>query len=254
MSLVPRRHGDRRRRTEFLPAAIQALEGRALLDNGIVATAAPPIHAVVGVPLNNAVFATYTVSDPTGEPGTQWRALINFGDGQKDGPIIPVEKGSEFEFVDSHTYRNPGVYTLTVMIAVPGTLMPNDNTVMTTVTVATSGTDPNQPPPTTPLPPPPPPHLSASGTRLKARIDKLVHGPVAAFGERGTKAGEFEAVIGWGDDSPPTTGTIRARGGGRFLVIGSHQYAERGRFHITVGIAESDGQTVETKSIARVIR
>jgi hypothetical protein len=232
---------------------VQALEGRALLADGIVATAVPPIQAVAGVALNDAVFATYMVSDPSGEPGTQWRALINFGDGQKDGPIIPVEKGSEFEFADSHTYRTPGVYKVTVMIAVPGSFMPNDNTVTTTVTVTTSGSNPN-PPPTTPLPPPPPAHLSALGTRLKARVDKRFHGPVAAFRQLGTRAGEFQAVIGWGDDSPPEIGTIRARGGGQFVVRGSHRYAQRGVFHILVGIAGADGQTVETKGIARVIR
>lgn len=97
--------GRRRRKIGSLPAMIEALETRALLADGITALGAPPIHAVVGVPINNALFATYTVTDPAGEPGTQWRGLINFGDGQKDGPVIPIEKGAEFEFEDTHTYK-----------------------------------------------------------------------------------------------------------------------------------------------------
>ncbi len=47
------------------------------------------------------------------------------------GPLIPVEKGAGFEFVDTHTYKTPGTYTVTVMIAVPGSHAPNDNTVTT---------------------------------------------------------------------------------------------------------------------------
>ena len=252
MSSISAVDGNRRpRRAVLLSMMTEVLESRALLADGITPAGVSPLTAVVDVPLTNAIFATYTVSDPSGEPGTQWRALINFGDGHIDGPVIPVEKGSEFEFVDTHTYTAPGVYTVTIMIAVPGSHQPNDDTVTTKVTVTTSSPISNPPP--TP-PPPPPPHLSASSVKLKARVNKTFHGQVAGFKEPGTKAREFQATIDWGDNSLPTIGQIRARGAGRFQVVGFHRYAERGVFHIAVRIAEADGETVVTNSTARVIR
>ncbi len=104
MDWIPGRNKGRgRRRFVSLPAMIEILESRALLADGITANAAQPITAVPGVPINNGVFATYSVSDPSGEPGSQWRALINFGDGQADGPLVPLGKGKGFEFEDTHT-------------------------------------------------------------------------------------------------------------------------------------------------------
>src|SRR4029077_14552794 len=112
MSWIPELRGERRRRRiDSLPRTIELLETRVLLADGITAAAGPPINAVAGMPITNAVFATYTVTDPSGEPGDQWRALINFGDGHSDGPLIPVGKGDGFEFVDTHTYNTPGTYT-----------------------------------------------------------------------------------------------------------------------------------------------
>ena len=90
------------------------------MADGITPAAGPAIKATAGVPVDNATFATYSISDPSGDPGDQWRALINFGDGHSEGPLLPVQSGNVFAFVDSHTYASPGVYTVTVMIAVPG--------------------------------------------------------------------------------------------------------------------------------------
>src|SRR5947209_5155600 len=120
---------------------VDSLENRVLLADGITPLGGPPISALVGVPITNAILATYTVSDPSGQPGDQWRAHINFGDGQDDGPVIPVQKGAEFDFIDTHTYNAPGTYTVKVMIAEPGSHTPNDNIVETQVNV-TTGTPP----------------------------------------------------------------------------------------------------------------
>jgi hypothetical protein len=216
------------------------------MADGITAMSGQPITAVAGRPIANAVFATYTVTDPSGEPGTQWRALINFGDGHGEGPIIPVEKGAEFEFVDTHTYNAPGIYTVTVMIAVPGSQKPNDNTVTTRITV-TSSTP-------TPTPTPPSPRLVGSGISSRGRVDKAFRGNIARFSEPHTNAKEFDALISWGDPSVPARGVIHARGRGRFVVGGSHHYAAPGVYQVTVNIRDGLGQRIVIDSSVRVVK
>src|SRR5260221_47552 len=133
MSWIPGRHEGRRRRTRgSLPATLEVLESRALLADGISPAAGAPISAVAGVPITNAVFATFTVTDPSVN-GSIWRSKISFGDGQVDKNVPSVQVGSGFEFVDTHTYHAPGTYTVTIMIAQPGSHKPNDNTVTTQV-------------------------------------------------------------------------------------------------------------------------
>ena len=86
MNWIARSWGDRRRRRlGFRSRAIEVLEPRALLADGITVAAGPPLKAVAGLPISNAVFATFTVTDPFAVPGPNWRALINFGDGHSDG-------------------------------------------------------------------------------------------------------------------------------------------------------------------------
>src|SRR5947207_553901 len=117
MSWIPGLYGSRQRQqSRCLPEMVEVLEVRALLADGISPAPGPPINAVAGVPITNAVFATYTVSDPSGAPGTQWRAKITFGDGQVDKMVVPVQAGNGFQFQDTHTYQAPGTYSATVMI------------------------------------------------------------------------------------------------------------------------------------------
>jgi hypothetical protein len=258
MRRIPERSGQKRRgREAFRERTLDALESRALLADGITASAAVPLYAVAGVPIRNAVFASFTVTDPTASPGTQWRALINFGDGQSDGPVIPVEKGEEFEFVDTHTYKTPGNYTVTIMIALPGSMKPNDNTVTTKVTVSPStGTPSPQPKPTstpTPTSPPPPP-LRATGLKLKVRDGVAFRANLANLREAHAAARAFAATVAWGDQSVPTAATIRRRGPGRFTVIGTHRYHAPGIYQVNIAIRDASGQQVVTQSTVRVIK
>ena len=232
LGILPRRKG-----VPVAPA-LEILESRALLADGITAAAGPALTVVAGVPFNSAVFATYVVSDPSGGPGDQWRALINFGDGHSEGPLIPVENGSVFEFVDSHTYATPGIYDVTVMIAVPGSQKPNDNTVTMRVTVnsPTGSTNPNPPPSQNTV-------LRAFGGSLKAKEKKAFSGEVARFTETGAKGHGFTALINWGDQSTPTAGRIRSVGNGRFQVFASHRYSSPGLFHVTIEIEDAKGDS-----------
>jgi len=183
------------------------------------------------------------VTDPSGEPGTQWRGGINFGDGHGDFLLIPVQKGDEFEFVDSHTYAAPGVYTVTVMIAVPGSMIPNANTVTTKVTV---GPATHKPPPT--------PHLSGTGVTIRARAGKTFRDIVARFTEANYPGRSFRAKVAWGDRSLPTTGQMIRTGANQFAVIGSHQYRAQGTYRIIVQIQDSAGRDLAVHSAAVVAR
>ena len=165
------------------------LEDRALLADGITPLGGPPISALVGVPITDAIFATYSVSDPSGEPGDQWRAHINFGDGQDDGPVIPVQKGAAFEFIDTHTYKAPGTYTVTVMIALPGSHTPNDNIVKTQVNVTAGGANSRLRHRLRPR------LLRISrrpGLRIRASAGQQFNGNVALFGDPHTRSQDFQ--------------------------------------------------------------
>ena len=195
-------------------------------------------------------------------PGRSRAALINFGDGRSDGPVIPVEHGEDFEFVDTHTYNAPGVYTVRVMIAVPGSQEPNDNTVTTQVTVTSSTAAPTPipppspptSPPSPPTSPPSPPRLAGSGLNTRVREHRTFHGTVARFSEPHTKATQFQAIINWGDQSAPTPGLVRARGRGRFIAIGTHRYVTPGTFNVAVKIEDGSGQEIVTESLMRVVK
>jgi hypothetical protein len=232
-----------------LPAMIEVLEDRTLLADGITPAAGAPINAVVGVPITNAIFATYTVSDPSGAPGTQWRAEIMFGDGQVSKQIVPVQAGSVFDLEATHTYTAPGTYTVTVMIAVPASHTPNDNTVTTQVNVTSPSPSPTPSPSPSPTPSPtsPPPSIGAfqsSGLNGRAKVGRTFHNPIARFTDPHSTASQFSTVIDWGDQTGPTPGQIKRQGKGRYEILGSHRYSAPGVFQVAITIRDAAGEVI----------
>jgi hypothetical protein len=241
---------------------IEVLETRQLLADGITPAAGAPITAAPGVPVTNAVFATYTVSDSSGAPGTQWRAKITFGDGQVAKNVLPVQVGSQFQFQGTHTYATAGNFTATVMIAVPGSHKPNDNTVSTPVTVTTSPTPTPSPTPSptptpSPSPTPTPPstigNFRSHGLKIQATKDLTYFGYVALFSEPNTDDQDFHAFIKWGDKSKVKPGHIHGRGNSQYAVLSQHRYGKTGVFHVSVQIRDGRGRKVTTSSLVRVI-
>jgi hypothetical protein len=242
LSWISGLYGERRRpRREGPPAIVEVLETRALLADGITPAAGAPISAVAGVPISNAVFASFTVSDPSAllGPANLERAKIIFGDGQVDKNVPATPAGNGFEFVDSHTYAAPGNYTVTIMIASPGSHKPMDNVVTTNATV-------------TPSSAPPPSSLVATGEHRKAKVDKPFHQEMARFREPHSTPGNFTVLIDWGDNSGLTAGQVRRQGKGRYKVIGSHQYSTSGVFPVMVMITDASGQMVSAISSVKV--
>jgi hypothetical protein len=109
-----------------------------LLSDGITPQPGPVIVGKPGVALTNVPVASFTVTNPTGAPGTKWRSLISWGDGQTSSLLPPTAgPNGTFQFLGTHTYGSAGTYTIEVMIAVPMSQLPNDNTVTTKAVIQT---------------------------------------------------------------------------------------------------------------------
>jgi hypothetical protein len=214
------------------------------------------------------VFASFTVTDPSGLPASQWRAEIMFGDGQVDKLVVPVQSGNSFQFRDTHTYQTTGTFSVRVMIAIPGSHKPNDYVVMTQVTVSNPLPPPPNPQPTptptptpspgptpspTPTPKPPKPSFRATGLQFPARVDKTYHGFVAYFREPGTaKTQDFHVLIDWGDHSKIKPGHVHGEGNGRYAIISAHRYVKPGDFPVTITISDFRGAKIRTTAMAHV--
>jgi uncharacterized protein (TIGR03118 family) len=68
----------------------------------------------------------------------------------------------------------------------------------------------------------------------------------------GATASDFTATIDWGDGSS-SAGTVSATGGGNFLVIAQHTYAEEGTDSVTVTISDKSGNTATVTETATAI-
>jgi hypothetical protein len=106
------------------------------LAGGISPEGEPTIMGTAGEALTNVLVADFTVTDSAGEPGEKWNSKILWGDGGQD-QRVPAVMGpdSVFQFFGTHTYVDPGTYTITVQIAVPGSGQPLANVVTTTAII-----------------------------------------------------------------------------------------------------------------------
>ena len=121
---------------------VEPLENRILLADGINPLGGANINGMPGIAITGDVVATYTIADSSGDPGSKWRAKVDWGDGSVSdknvSPTSPVD--GVYSFADSHTYASAGNFTVTVQIAVPGSGTPNDNTVTFSAIIAAAPT------------------------------------------------------------------------------------------------------------------
>src|SRR3954451_7274432 len=72
MDVFPDWRAARARAGRLVAAWVEALEARTLLADGIAPAAGPQLSARPGVALTNVTVASFTVTDPSGSPGTKW--------------------------------------------------------------------------------------------------------------------------------------------------------------------------------------
>src|SRR5437868_5857601 len=97
---IPRRNRTRRG-DRLVGRSIEVLEDRVLLADGI--SPAPGVHFLgsPGVALNNVTVATFTITDPSGSPGSMWKGKVDWGDGTLDRKIsVTAGPNNTFEFLD----------------------------------------------------------------------------------------------------------------------------------------------------------
>jgi hypothetical protein len=181
----------------------------------------------------NGALASYMVYQPVSSG--PFSATITWGDGSTSAGTIsqPGGTGTPFDVSGTHTYTTFGVYVTSVTIADgttsyispgPGTALVTDPAPVITV-----------------------PSLTATPGTPTGTV------AVATFTDPGTPlpAGQYTAIIDWGDKSPPVLGVITASGT-TYTVSGNHTYAQAGAFTITVSIQDQTSPPASMTGTATV--
>ena len=90
--------------------------------------------------------------------------------------------------------------------------------------------------------------VTAQGTTFEARAGKTVNATVATFtdGDPNARAGDYEALISWGDGDR-SYGSVQRRADGSFAVKGKHAYAKQGSRKVVVRITDGVGKGLDAK-------
>lgn len=177
------------------------------------------IFAEPGVAFTDKIVAKFVDSDTRGGAGT-FTARINWGDGTPiDAGIIskdtsrPVFSGAVVK--GSHTYAHPGIYTVGVELT--GNKGFKDTIRRTAVVTAGP--------------------LRADGETLLVRGKTVSKRVLATFTDSGAPvaASQYEATIDWGDGKV-SPGIVKAKGAGKFAVLGVHTYEDAETFSIGIRI------------------
>jgi hypothetical protein len=161
--------------------------------------------------------ATFTDSDFTDLVGG-FTATIDWGDGTTSAGTITGSNGS-FSVLGGHSFLDEGNFTLSATI-----VRSSDNATITdTGNIAVAEHD----------------VLAAQGTTLNGNPGQVLNNvAVATFTDTDTAAvaGDFLAIVDWGDGST-STGTITGSNGS-FVVRDSHVYANSGQDTVTVTVVD----------------
>jgi hypothetical protein len=176
----------------------------------------------------NTQVATFT--DPgSPDPSGSFTATINWGDGTAATPGNVTGSSGSYAVTGAHTYADEGTYAVTVTVAEPGVLNGTAGA-SSTVTVLDAALVPgNFVPVTAPV-------LTTEGASFTGRV--------LSFTDQDPLT-NYTATIDWGDGTQ-TTG-IMGGGSGSWTVSGSHSYAEKGPYPLTVLVAATrSGIVIDT--------
>jgi len=166
---------------------------------------------------------------------SNFSASIDWGDGSSPssgsitgGPTCTLTcPNGNFTVSGSHTYATEGTYTVTVTITENEEEQGINFPAATTTATATVTDAP----------------ISASGASVHAIEDQSFTGTVTTFTDPDTSAsaGDYTAVIDWGDGTTPVAGSGSVSGSsGRFTISGSHTYSRQGTFTTKTTIYDVD--------------
>jgi hypothetical protein len=177
------------------------------------------------------VVATFTDADPNGTT-SEYSAVITWGDGNTSSGIIVAGPGNAFSVTGSHTYAEEGSQAVGVTVTDKGG---SSNSTTSTATIGDAV-------------------LSGSPAFVQAQEGATFSGLVATFTDAnaGATAGDFSAVINWGDGQMSNATLITANGSGGFDVVGSHSYSEEGNFSVQIQISDVGGKHTQVNSFALV--
>src|SRR5581483_4555792 len=154
----------------------------------------------------------------SGNVASDFTATIDWGDGSPLGAGVVGGGAGTFTVTGNHTYRQTGVYSVTVVLIddAPGTATAAavSTATITDALLTATGINPS----------------FVAGVPGSPKVAHFTDANPLAL------ASDFTATINWGDGTLPSAGTIVAAGGGGFDVAGTHTYVLNGAFTITTTI------------------
>ncbi len=188
------------------------ISGTATVADAALSGSVMYLGATQGVVVNGAPVATFTDSFVYGS-ASDYTATINWGDGTTTAGVVEGSDGA-YGVRGSHTYAQPGFFTLTVTLSDAGG------------------------------------SATATGTAGVAATPVYTVGNLYASGG---SSSDYAATIDWGDGTDSTDGAIVNNGYGSFAITGSHAYAEEGNYNVTVTVTQVGGATATLFSTATVV-
>jgi uncharacterized protein (TIGR03118 family) len=213
--------------------SVAVATARAAQQDPVLTDPGVDIRATEGGPFSGVV-STFSDSSPLAQAG-DFVATIDWGDGTTSPGSVTATSPGRFRVAGTHTYSSAGAFTIGV------TVRDNEHNSVSDTSTATVADVP----------------LSAQGTPVRATPRTTFTGSPATFTDTNPNAtaGQFRAVIAWGDGTT-STGTVVAHGAttrdATFLVSGSHAYSRKGTFLVTITIVDQGGSQATATTFARV--
>jgi hypothetical protein len=206
--------------------------------NGVLQVAAQTVNGVAGQPIQDAVVAVVTDTNPNLDP-QNLTATIDWGDGsspdtvQVQGP----DANGQYTVVGTHQYDQEGEYAITVTVTDTGT---GDQSMDSgTAIISPAGQSP----------------LSVQAEYITAGAGTEFNGEVAKGSDPGGIDGDVYATIDWGDGSDPEVVpvTFAADGSGNYTVNDNHTYDTSGQYNVTITVDDYDtGEEATDTNVAYV--
>jgi hypothetical protein len=217
---------------DAVDATSASVTDTALVDDAPLSAQGTTMTGVPGAALTGIV-ATFSDADPNGM-ASDYTAVIDWGDNTPPTAGVIGSTDRAFTVAGTHTYAVQGHYAIgvTIMDRGPRAAVVGSQAIVT----------------------PAPPQLQPGGANVTATAGTpLLNVPVAKFlGD--TVADDYQAVINWGDGTPPSVGKVvpGTPGGNSYSVLGDHTFVAPGVYDgtITVNAVNGASATIPLTSTA----